>query len=57
MSELLKAMEEVKVEKKLNRHVGIAMNHMNQRLQSLIEKRAGLTVEIEQLQEAIEALK
>ena len=42
--------------KKLNRHVVIALNHMNQRREALIEKRAQLTKEIEELDAAILAL-
>ncbi len=42
--------------KKLNRHVQIALNHMNQRLAALREKREQLTKEIEELETAIQAL-
>lgn len=42
--------------KKLNRHVVIALNHMNQRRTALIEKRAQITREIEELDAAILAL-
>ena len=42
--------------RKLNRHVVIALKHMNQRREVLIEKRAQLTREIEELDAAILAL-
>ena len=42
--------------KKLNRHVVIALKHMNARREALLEKRAGLTREIEELDAAILAL-
>lgn len=50
--------QEIKKEmaKKLNRHVVIALNHMNQRREALLEKRAQLTKEIEELDAAILAL-
>lgn len=42
--------------KKLNRHVVIALNHMNKRRSILIDQRAKLTREIEELDAAILAL-
>jgi hypothetical protein len=42
--------------KKPSRHVTIALNHLNKRRESLLEKRAGLTKEIEELDAAILAL-
>lgn len=48
--------EEVKPEKKLNRHVTVALNHLNQRRDSLIAKRAELTKEIEEIDKGILAL-
>ena len=42
--------------KKLNRHVVIALNHMNARRTALLEKRALLNKEIEVLDAAILAL-
>ena len=42
--------------KKLNRHVVVALNHLNQRRTALLEKRAQLTKEIEELDAAILAL-
>ena len=55
------AQAELKLEKsepkKLNRHVVIALNHMNKRRESLLEKRAEITKEIEELDAAILALK
>ena len=42
--------------RKLNRHVVIALNHMNKRREALLEKRAQLTKEIEELDAAILAL-
>lgn len=42
--------------KKLNRHVVIALNHMNKRRSALLAKRAELTREIEELDAAILAL-
>lgn len=44
------------VEKKRNRHVVVAINHMNKRQPALIEQRAKLTKEIEELDAAILAL-
>lgn len=41
---------------KKNRHVVIALNHMNKRRGALLEKRAQLTKEIEELDAAILAL-
>ena len=49
--------EEVKQEpRKLNRHVVIALNHMNKRRSALLDKRSQLTKEIEELDAAILAL-
>ena len=48
--------EELPLPKKLNRHVVIALNHMNQRRTSLLAKRIELTKEIEELDAAILAL-
>lgn len=42
--------------KKLNRHVVIALKHMNQRREVLLAKRAEVTKEIEELDAAILAL-
>lgn len=42
--------------KKPSRHVTIALNHLNKRRDALLEKRAGLTKEIEELDAAILAL-
>lgn len=42
--------------KKQNRHVVIALNHMGKRRAALLEKRAELTCEIEELDSAILAL-
>ena len=39
-----------------NRHVVIALRHMKARREALLEKRAGLTGEIEELDAAILAL-
>jgi hypothetical protein len=41
---------------KKNRHVVIALNHMNKRRDALLEKRAALTKEIEELDAGILAL-
>jgi hypothetical protein len=41
---------------KKNRHVVIALNHMNKRRDALLEKRAALTKEIDELDAAILAL-
>lgn len=49
-------MAEKQEAQKLNRHVKIALNHLNQRRTALIEKRAQLTKEIEELDAAILAL-
>ncbi len=58
MSKLLEAMEaaEPKEVKKLNRHVVIALNHMNQRKRILVDKRGAIQKEIEELDAAIQAL-
>jgi len=48
--------EEQAPAKKLNRHVVVALNHLNQRRTALLEKRAQLTKEIEELDAAILAL-
>ena len=49
--------EEPKPEpRKLNRHVVIALAHMNKRRSALLEKRSQLTKEIEELDAAILAL-
>lgn len=42
--------------KKLSRHVVIALNHLNQRREALLAKRAVLNKEIEELDAAILAL-
>lgn len=42
--------------KKYNRHVQIALNHMRKRMDQLLIKQAALTVEIDDLAQAIEAL-
>lgn len=48
---------EVKAEpKKLNRHVVIALNHMNKRKETLTAQVHALEKEIEDLQDAINAL-
>lgn len=44
------------VAKKQNRHVVIALNHMNKRRSILIDQRAKLTKEIDELDAAILAL-
>lgn len=44
------------VTKKQNRHVVIALNHMHKRRSALYEQRAKLSIEIEELEAAIEAL-
>ena len=44
------------VAKMKNRHVVIALNHMNKRRESLLVRRAELTKEIEELDAAILAL-
>lgn len=49
-------MTDKKAETKKNRHVVIAQRHMEQRRALLIERRAALTKEIEQLDAAILAL-
>lgn len=41
---------------KRNRHVVIALHHMNKRREALLAKRAALTKEIEELDAAILAL-
>ena len=49
--------DEVKQEtRKLNRHVVIALAHMNKRRSALLDKRSQLTKEIEELDAAILAL-
>ena len=48
--------EEPKEPKKQNRHVVIALNHMNKRRDVLLEQRAKLNKEIEELDAAILAL-
>ena len=45
-----------KEEKIVNRHVKIALNHLYQRRAALLEKRAKLNEEIEELDAAILAL-
>jgi hypothetical protein len=47
---------EVKEAKKLNRHVVIALAHMNKRRAVLLEQKAKVTKEIEELDAAILAL-
>ena len=42
--------------KKQNRHVEVALNHLNQRRTAFLEERARLTEEIEELDAAILAL-
>ena len=42
--------------KKINRHIVVALNHLNQRRTALLEKRAQMTKEIEELDAAILAL-
>ena len=42
--------------RKVNRHVVIALNHMNQRREALLVKAAALRKEIEELDQAILAL-
>ena len=49
-------MESQQEKKKVSRHVTIALNHLNKRRDALIEKRAALTKEIEELDAAILAL-
>lgn len=44
------------IPKKFNRHVVIALNHMNKRRDTLLAKRAELNREIEELDAAILAL-
>jgi hypothetical protein len=39
-----------------NRHVVIALNHLNKRRDALLEKRSALTKEIEEIDQAILAL-
>jgi hypothetical protein len=53
---MVKAEQEKQAPKKLNRHLVIALNHMNQRRTALLEKRAVITKEIEELDAAILAL-
>ena len=59
--EMLMQDEEVQDEvkpapRKLNRHVVIALAHMNKRRSALLDKRSQLTKEIEELDAAILAL-
>lgn len=42
--------------KKVNHHVAIALRHLNERRKVLLEKRAQITAEIEELDAAILAL-
>ena len=42
--------------KKVNHHVAIALRHLNERRKVLLEKRAQITTEIEELDAAILAL-
>lgn len=46
-------MQKAQEEKIVNRHVKIALNHLNQRRAALLEKRAELNKEIEELDAAI----
>jgi hypothetical protein len=48
--------DERRAEPKRNRHVVIALNHMNKRREILLEKRVCLTKEIDELDAAILAL-
>jgi len=47
----------IEVRRKPSRHVVIALNHLNKRRASLLDRRAELTKEIEELDQAILALK
>lgn len=51
-----KQQELIDIKRKPNRHVVIALNHMKKRRDALLEKRAALTKEIEELDAAILAL-
>lgn len=43
-------------DKKPNRHIAVALNHLNKRLEALIQHRDRLNVEIEGIKEAVKAL-
>lgn len=54
--ETMSVQETLVLAPKRNRHVVIALNHMNKRREALLAKRAALTKEIEELDAAILAL-
>ena len=57
VDELFEAPEaEEQPAKKINLHVVIALRHLNKRRNVLLEKRSGITIEIEEIDAAILAL-
>ncbi len=56
MPDTSKQQELIAIKRKPSRHVSIALNHLNKRRTALLDKRAALTREIEEIDAAILAL-